>query len=245
MPDIYTYARRVAIAALVILLIMAGFYLLAQHAYFFLLVFAGILMAVMFCGMTDWLVDKAHLKRWLALLLSVVLFFGVLVATFWLIAPTIGKQVKEMQETVPKAVSQVEAWLNQYSWGQKIIQQAPDNLENVLPGQRTLLTQISGVFSSSLSFLADLLIVIITSLYFAASPRLYTVGFTKLFPVRRRTHILEVLYKCYETLKIWLLSMLAAMLLTGIAAAIGYKLIGLPLAFPLRCLLSSESLYKT
>jgi branched-subunit amino acid ABC-type transport system permease component len=79
MPDIYTYSKRVAIAAFVTLLVLAGFYLLGWHLYFFLLVFSAILLAVLFCGMTDWFVDKLHLKRGLGLLMAAPLLAVLLV----------------------------------------------------------------------------------------------------------------------------------------------------------------------
>lgn len=236
MMNVYTYSKRVAIAAFVVLLIGAAFYLFSQHVYFFLLVFAGILMAVMFCGMTDWLVKKVHLKRGIALFIAVVFFFGIIVAAFWLVAPTVAQQVKEMQQTVPQALSKVESWLSQYGWGQKIVQKIPDNLSSAMPKSDTVLTQVSGIFSSTLSFLADVLIVIVTALFFAANPGIYTRGFAKLFPVHHRTRILDVLDKCYHNLKLWLLGMLAAMTLTGVTAAIGYSLIGLPMASALALL---------
>lgn len=233
MPDIYTYSKRVAVAAFIILLMLAGFYLLGQHAYFFLLVFAAILLAVLFCGMTDWITEKVHLPRGLSLLLAVLFFFGVIIAAFWLIAPTVSRQIQEMKQTIPQALGQVEQWLAQYGWGQKLIDKVPSDLSKVMPKQDALLSSISGAFSSTLSFLADFAIVIITALFLASSPRLYTVGLTKLFPVQSRSRMMEVLGKCYSTLKSWLVGMLSAMAIIGVSSAIGYSLIGLPLAFAL------------
>lgn len=233
MLNVYQYAKRVAIAALVVLLVGAGFYLLGRHAYFFLLVFAAILLAVLFCGMTDWITDKLHLKRGVSLLLAVLLFFGLIIGAFWLIAPTVSEQVQEMRQTIPKALTQVQDWLSQYGWGQNLMEQVPDNMGKAMPQQDELLSKVSGVFSSALSFLADFLIVIITALFLASNPSLYTVGFTKLFPVRNRSRVMEVLGKSYATLKSWLVGMLSAMAIIGVSSAIGYSLIGLPLALAL------------
>ncbi|GAB3818944.1 AI-2E family transporter [Pontibacter rugosus] len=233
MPDIYTYSKRVAIAAAIVLLVAAAFYMLGTHGYFFLLVLAAILLAVLFCGMTDWLVDKLHIKRGISLLLAVLFFFGSIVAAFWLVAPTVSKQVQEMQETIPQAVDQVQNWLTQYGWGQKLVDNVPDDMTKMVPKQDALFSNISGVFSTTLSFLADFGIVIITALFLASNPKLYTVGLTKLFPVRSRTRVMEVLGKCYTTLKSWLVGMLSAMAVVGVSSAIGYNLIGLPMAFAL------------
>jgi predicted PurR-regulated permease PerM len=236
MMNVYNFSKRAAITAFVVLLIAAAFYLVGKHFYFFLLVFAGILLAVLFCGITDWLVLKVKLKRSIALTLAVISFFGIIIGTFWLVAPTVGEQVQEMRATVPQALSKVETWLSQFGWGERIIDRMPDNFDNAIPKSDTLLTQVSGVFSSTLSFLADLLIVLVTGLFFAANPGIYTKGLAKLFPVPQRGRILDVLDKCYENLKLWLLGMLAAMALTGVTAAIGYSLIGLPLAIALALL---------
>ncbi len=233
MPDVYTYAKRVALAAFITLLLLSGFYLLGQHAYFFLLVFSAILLAVLFCGITDWLESKLHLKRGLALVLAVTLFFGTIVAAFWLVAPTVSKQAEEMKDTIPKALEQVEGWLSQYGWGKKLVDEVPENVSQMVPKRDAIFTNLTGIFSSTLSFLADFFIVIITALFLAASPQLYTVGFTKLFPVRHRSRIMQVLGKSYTTLKSWLVGMVSAMAIVGISTAIGYSVLGVPMAFAL------------
>ncbi|QCR24662.1 AI-2E family transporter [Pontibacter sp. SGAir0037] len=233
MKDTYTFARRLAVAGLILLLFASLFYLLLHHAYFFLLVMAGILAAVMFSGMADWLAAKAKLRRWLALLLSVVFFFGTLAGAFWLVAPTVGEQVQELRETIPASLSQVQEWLKGRSWGERLVDQLPQDMEKALPEQEKLVTGLTGAFSSTLGFLADLLIVVITSLFLASSPTLYTQGLVRLFPVRKRQRLLEVLAKCYSTLRKWLVGMFLSMAIIGVSSAIGYSLIGLPMAFAL------------
>lgn len=229
----FTFAKRVALAAFIVMLIAAGFYLLAEAAYFFLLVFAGILLAVLLCGLTDWLVRHIGVKRWLGLLLVTLLVFGLLIGAFWFVAPTIYDQADQMRETIPQAFSSLQEWLGQYNWGRRLVEQLPDDYNRMMPEQKELLKRITGAFSSTLSILADFFIVVITALFFAANPSLYTHGFVKLFPERSRTRILEVLHTCYQTLKMWLLGMLSAMAIIGVSTAIAYTIIGLPLAFAL------------
>jgi predicted PurR-regulated permease PerM len=233
MTDIYTYAKRVAVAALIVLPVAAGLYLLMRHGHFFLLVFSGILLAALFCGMADWVAGKTGMKRWLALLLSVLFFFGVLVGAFWLLAPTVGEQVGQMRETIPESVEQLKGWLEQRGWGERLVEEMPEDPEKALPGRSDIVSSLSGAFSSTLGVLADLLIVLVTSLFLAASPSLYTQGLAQLFPVRNRTRVVEVLGKCYGTLRKWLVGMLLAMAVIGVSTAVGYSLIGLPLAFAL------------
>ncbi|MHA6247408.1 AI-2E family transporter [Pontibacter sp. CAU 1760] len=236
MPEIYSYSKRVALAAFISLLLLAGFYLIGQYIYFFLLVFSAVLLAVLLCGITDWLEANLKLKRGLGVLLAALLFFGVIVGMFWLIAPTVGTQVQEMQQALPEAISKVEDWLRNYGWGQQLIEQVPEDLSKAIPKQKALVSNLTGVFSSTLSFLADLGIVLITALFLASDPKIYTVGFTKLFPVRHRSRLIQVLGMCYKTLRMWLLGMLAAMVIVGVTTAIGYRMIGLPLAYALALL---------
>lgn len=234
MMNVYIFARRVAIAAFIVLLIGAGFYLLVQSAYFFLLVFSGILLAVLLSGLTDVFVEKLHFKRWISLLLATLLFFGVIVGAFWLIAPTVADQFSEMRKALPDAMNKVESWLGQYSWGDKVIEKVPDDVSDVMSGNSSdIFSNVTGAFSSTLSFIADFAIVIITALFFASNPKVYTLGLARLFPVRNRTRILEVMQKLYKTLEMWLIGMVSAMAIIGVSTAIAYNIIGLRMAFAL------------
>ncbi|MBB6610795.1 AI-2E family transporter [Pontibacter sp. Tf4] len=233
MTNIYTFAKRAAVAAFIVLLIGAGLFLLVMQFYFFLLVFAGILLAVLFSGMAQWLSSKLPLKRGWSLLLAVLIFFGLLVGAFLWVGPTIAEQGKQIRETLPQSLGEVEQWLQQYSWGEKVADKLPEDLSKLMPKTSSLFSKVTGAVTTTLGILADLLVVIITALFFASNPELYTVGFTKLFPPRHRTRVLAVLHECYHTLKLWLLAMLSAMAIIGVSSAIGYSLIGLPMAFAL------------
>ncbi|RIJ42471.1 AI-2E family transporter [Pontibacter oryzae] len=231
MLDIYTYSKRVVITAAIVLLVGAAFYMLGTHGHFFLLVFAAILLATLFCSIADWLVRVLRSGWGLSVLLAVVLVFGFLVASFYFLAPTVSRQIQEMRDTAPEAIARVQDWLATFGLGQTVLQSVPDDVSNVLPEKKSLLSNISQIFSVTLSILADFLIVIVTAIFFAISPKVYTVGFTKLFAVRYRSRIMEVLGKCYDTLQKWLLAMLLAMAIIGISTAIAFNLFGMPMAF--------------
>ncbi|MFT2008217.1 AI-2E family transporter [Pontibacter sp. 13R65] len=233
MQQPYSFPKRVATAAFIVLLIASGFYLLGKAAYFFLLVFAAVLLAVMFCGLTDIGVEKLKLKRWLSLLIVTILVFGSVVGAFMLIAPTVSEQVEEMRETIPEAITQLQDWLKQRTWGAKLEEQIPNDMSSLLPEQDELTSKLTGMFTSTLSLLADFFIVIIAALFLAANPGMYTKGVVKLMPVHKRDRILEVLHKLYHTLKQWLLGMVSAMAIIGVSTTIAYLIIGLPLAFAL------------
>ncbi|MFD2513484.1 AI-2E family transporter [Pontibacter locisalis] len=243
MMNIYMYAKRVAIAAFILLLMVLGFYLVGWHLYFFLLIFAAVLVAVMFCGITTWIVDKTQMNRGLALFLSVILVFGVIIGAFWLIAPTVADQFEQMRSSIPKGIKQVQEWLSQYGWGNTLLQKVPDDLSlsGLMSGQATsflsspgsLFSKVTGWISSTFSFVIDFFIVLITALFFAASPKLYTEGFASLFPLRNQDRVLDLLDELYKTIKKWLVAVLISMTVVGVTTVIAFKIIGIPMAYAL------------
>lgn len=94
---------------------------------------------------------------------------------------------------------------------------------------KDVLGQLTGVFSSTLGVLANLLIIIITGIYLAANPSSYKNGFVQLFAPTYRVRLSQVLDQCYETLSNWLLSRFISMVVVGVATAIGLALLGIPL----------------
>ncbi|MDX5437931.1 MAG: AI-2E family transporter, partial [Pontibacter sp.] len=105
-----------------------------------------------------------------------------------------------------------------------------------LTGQGTLFSKVTGLVSSTFSFLIDFFIVLVTALFFAASPKLYTEGFASLFPLRNQDRVLDVLDELYTTLKKWLVAVLISMSIVGISTAIAFKIIDIPMAYALAVL---------
>lgn len=246
--NVYLYAKRIAIAALIFSLIVAGFYFISKFLYFLLLVFAGILLAVMFSGITNWIKEKTHLNRGVSLFLGVVLIFGIIIGVFLLLAPSVSNQFSQLGNTLPQSLNEFKNWLNQYSWGDELAKKIPADFSvsqifsgqgegsGFLTGQKSLISKVTGVVSSFFSVLVDLLIVLVTALFFAASPKLYVNGFVSLFAIRNHDRLKDVLQKMYVVLKKWLLAMLISMTIVGITTAIAYLIIGLPVPYALAVL---------
>jgi predicted PurR-regulated permease PerM len=231
MPDIYTYARRIALAAFIFFLVAAAFYLIIQLTHFLLLVFAGILLAVLFTSLSEWLSGKTGMGRGLSLAIVSILIFGSLVGIGFIVAPTISDQVSEMTESVPQAWEDLKARLRKTTWGQQVLSEVEEGRENIMPESRAMFSRVTNMFASTLGIFTDLVIVLITGLFLAANPILYTGGFVKLFPVARRNRVYEMLTLCYNTLRQWLWGMFLAMCLIGFSVWVGFSIVGLKLAF--------------
>ncbi len=89
-----------------------------------LLVFAGLLLAVLLRAPADWLGAHTRLSSFWWLILVLVVLVGGLGGTIWAVAPEVGRQFDELIAQVPGAVRQVTASLEDYRWGRWLLERA-------------------------------------------------------------------------------------------------------------------------
>jgi predicted PurR-regulated permease PerM len=95
------------------------------------------------------------------------------------------------------------------------------------------MSRIVGSFSTTVGAIANFFIIIVTGIFLASSPKIYTRGFTKLFPVHFRPRLREVMDKTQYSLSLWMVAKLISMLVVGIFTAIGLKFLGMPMPYAL------------
>jgi predicted PurR-regulated permease PerM len=93
-----------------------------------------------------------------------------------------------------------------------------------------ILSHAQGFLSGSVEMVADLFIVIVAGIYFAAAPPFYVDTFLKLLPERRRERLRVVAREVGHGLRRWLLGVFVSMLAVGIVTGIGLTLLHVPLA---------------
>ncbi len=228
-----TFTRKVVITTGVVIILVGGIILLVYAINFFFLVFAGILFAVMLRAITNWIHEKTKMKQGLALALANLIFFGIIFLTAWLIAPTIRAQIQDMRETIPAAINSLEEQLGDTQWGERALEELNQSQDSLVPNTQEVVSRAGNFFSSTISIITNLFIIIVVGIFFAANPSSYQKGIVTLFPPRHRTRIWEVLDMSYETLKWWLFGKLLTMVLVGVLSAIGLFLLGVPLAMAL------------
>jgi predicted PurR-regulated permease PerM len=89
------------------------------------------------------------------------------------------------------------------------------------------------LLNTVLGALTGLLLVTFAGLFLAIEPRTYAHGLLRLIPATRRLRALGVLEGIGVTLRRWMAAQALGMLIIGIAATIGFTLIGLPAALAL------------
>lgn len=213
---------------LVALLVM----LLLNAAQVLLLVFAGILFALLLRGMTDWVTCKTGMPDGVALALAIAVPLLVIGIAVWLIAPAVGDQASRLADRLPQAAAQLKGQLLQYSW----VQQLWDHKERIahsLPSESSGASVIAQFFTTTFGALGNLAVVLFLGVFLAINPDWYVDGAVRLFPVERRERTRTVLQQTGETLGSWLIAKLTTMSVIGVFTTIGLWLLGIDLALVL------------
>lgn len=197
----------------------------------FLLLFAGILFAVLLRAPVNWLARRTPMLEHVALVLSMFALAAALSLLVYMFAAPLAEQVGQLTETLPRAAVRMRQWLSEYRWG-AALQPLIQELARLKLDIQTL-GQARGVISSTFAGLAGLVVALFIGVYLAAQPRLYQRGFMHLLPKRMRPRAADVLDEIGSVLRRWLVGRLIIMTLVGVAAGIGLWWLNVPLALTL------------
>jgi predicted PurR-regulated permease PerM len=170
---------------------------------------------------------------WSLVTVCVVLSLSIAVA-FWFMAPRLAAQVQELTDRLPRVVEELRTRVDAVPWLDKAIDDMPG--PGRLAGRGDLLGRLTGLFSSTLSFLTNVVLMGFVALYLASNPEQYRRGLVRLFPPGRRDRASEILDELGDSMWWWLVAKLASMLVVGVLSLIGLVLLGVPLAFTLALL---------
>lgn len=229
-----TFLQRLLITVAVVCVVFSGLAFLYYSLDILLLIFAAALLAIFLRGLADILKRRIPLSEgWLVFLISILLLV-IAASAISLLAPNVVEQVKILRVEIPRSAQKANEFLSQYSWGQTLLDQLP-NVNDVMAeiDAGSVLSQVGGFFSSTLGAVGNIMVAILLAIYFAIEPRLYSDGFTRFFPLKKRPRVNEILHSIYETLGWWLIGKVGSMLFIGILTWIGLSILGIPLALTL------------
>ncbi|MCB8820077.1 AI-2E family transporter [Microvirga rosea] len=192
-----------------------------------LLAFGAILVAIILHTVADVLARYLRVPTRWSLALAALVIFAFFVGLAFLFGSNIRNQFSAVAEQLPLALD---------AFGQKLgIGQISDNLSDLISQipSSGFAQRIAGIGGIVLGGLTDFVLVVISGLYIAASPRLYYKGFVKLFPVGQHERIEDALVACGQALKLWLLGQFIAMIGVGILSTLAFWIIGLPSPYAL------------
>ncbi len=224
------FTRRVLIV-LVLGVLTLALLALVWHAFsVVLLVFAGVLLAVLLDGLASALARHTPLGRTAALAVVIALWLAAIVGFFLFVGPRVAEQFTDLQTRIPTALDGLRAWLDDYGWGQTLLDAAPE--PSALRGS-DLLGRVTGLFSTALGVVVDVVVVAFVGIYGAVNPGLYTGAVVRLVPGAHRGEARELFEKLGGGLRGWLLGRFSSMAVVGTLVATGLFILGVPLALTL------------
>jgi predicted PurR-regulated permease PerM len=235
-------SRDILRAAVLVAAVWISLQLLWAARSVFFLAFLGLLFGLTLSAGVTWL-QRRGVPRGVGAVLLVAAFLGVCVGLGALAAPRITEQWHELQRQLPDGLMRVEDWLRRRQGGvtQLLQPSGPAGLGNGQPDLRqTLAQQIASLgknflalFSSTLSVLTGLLLVLFVAVYLAIDPGTYRWGILHLVPHRARGKAAEVMDATGVTLRRWLVAQLLGMVSIGIIITIVLLLLGVRAAVAL------------
>jgi predicted PurR-regulated permease PerM len=214
------------------ILLIGGVLLLWYVSKVVLLIFAGLLLAILLRIPTNWLRERTPLPGPAALGVVLLVVLALLGAAGMYVAPSIDAQLDELTQTLPQGVSQLRDQVQRYAWVQQLSGSMP-SLQQMLPQPGAMLSRLGGVFSDVFSISANMLVVVVVGFFLALQPQLYLNGVISLFSRAQRERTREVLHAVGYSLEWWLLSRLFSMTIIGIATGIGLWLLDVPFVLTL------------
>lgn len=227
---------RFARAAVIIALLLLLLWMVAD---ILLLVFAGILFALLLRGLSDWLNKRSGLPVGWSLAAVVLAILLIISAVDYFLAPRIGQEFDELFRQIPAELHRIEQHIEKYAWGKSIVEEL--QLGNGGLSAGTVAGRFFGVATTTVAVIVAIIVVLFIGLYSAADPGIYVAGAVRLFPLARRARIREVLHEMAHTLRWWLIGRLISMAVIAILTGTGLWLIGVPLALTLGLLAGTLS----
>lgn len=230
LSDTQFFRRTVLVVSLIIFtgLVLALIWYASDA---FLVLFAGILLAVLLRAPTNWLTEHTRLSESASLGMSIIALAGFLALLVYLFAVPLTEQIGQMIETLPRSMALMREWLSRYEWTRPLQPFISELARFRLDFQ--LLGRAGWFITSTVSAIGGTVVAVFIGVYLAAQPRLYQRGLMHLLPRKGRPRAYEVMDEIGMVLRRWLVGRLITMTMVGLAAGIGLGLLGVPLAFTL------------
>lgn len=226
----WDYLTRVLITVAVIGLFAVLLMLIWAIADVLLLLFAGVLFAVVLRTLTKPLVRYTPLTNRWALVVVVLVLLALLGIGGWLFIPEVANQTDQLVVGVTDAINRIEGIVTQYTWGQRLLNRFHEDNFGQFPFSN-MLPRLTGTFTVTLRSVTHILFVVFIGFFVAVDPELYRRGIVTLVPPRGRKRSREVIDCVIEKLRSWLLGQFISMVIVGLVAGIGLWIMGIPLAF--------------
>lgn len=194
----------------------------------FLLILAGVLIALFFHGFAGMLQKKLHIPQKACLPVSVILTFVIIILVSWFMGSTIENQVIELAKTLPSTLSSAKRQLATTTFGQKLL----ENTSSDKVSQQAY-SFFGKFFNSTFGVVTNIYVVLFLGLFFTAAPKTYLNGLLMLVPSKAKPEAKNIADKTGFTLTKWLKGQIFAMVVIAVLKGIALTILGIPTAVAL------------
>ncbi len=223
------FKRRAIYIIAVSAAVIAGAILIWMTRVILLLLFAGLIGALVLTIATNWTQKKLRLRRNLALALVLLSLATCLGIGIWLRGPALVQQFSELLIDLPSATEKIRLSLQEHNWGRWLLSHFADQAQ-LSDGISYAATRIGGIVITTASTLVGLFIIAAVSLYVAAEPSTYLRGLQLLTPAVYRLKLDRCLESAAQMLRSWLVAKAFSMLTIGALVTVGLWALQVPMA---------------
>ena len=200
-----------------------------------LLLFAGVLFAILLSVVADWINRRLHLRRNWALALTLLLFVVTFSFTLWMVGDRVSSEMQNLSQQLPVTAADLHEQLARYPLGKAVLRSMPSP-EDLISHSSEVLRKSWSAAWGLLGVAGSSVVIFFVGLYLAISPGLYRDGFVRLFPASLRPRIAGTMEESSTMLARWLVGKLCLMCFVGVFTATGLSLLGIPLVLSLALL---------
>ena len=216
--------RRFVTRTLIVLALVAAFFLAWQLRSVLLLLFGAIVVATVFRSIADPIRRATGLPEGATVGIAVLIILGILGGIGWMFGSQISAQWRTLARTLPEAWNSFVERLTGFgipeellSWGSL----SPSEGGGLLASAATILMSLGGGIGT-------FLLLMFGGIFLAAQPRFYRAGAVKLVPREQRALVAEAMDESETALHLWLKAQLVSMVVIGTLTGVGLWLIGVP-----------------
>jgi predicted PurR-regulated permease PerM len=213
-----------------LIVLIASVYIVWQTRQLLLMAFAAIVLATALHQLAKFLRHRFKISHQWSLAGSLSLFLLAVVSFFWMVVPSLVKQMQVVGSKIPKVLELVQnskGAIEQYLPG-VAIPDLPTLQEQAKPLLNSLLSSSFAVFSGSLGAVLNLLLLLVLTIMLLVQPHAYRDVFVLLFPHFYRRRVLGILDECEDALGKWMIGALLGMLAVGIMTTLGLYALKVP-----------------
>ncbi|HEX3699778.1 MAG TPA: AI-2E family transporter [Phenylobacterium sp.] len=224
--ELLRYLQKLLITVAVVALAMIAL----RWRQVFLLAFGASLIAVLLRSLANPIARRTPLNAAGSLAAAFLGLIAIIGLAAWFVGAEVSAQFDQLSQILPKAWSATQQYLVQFTAGQWLLERVQEvrHDHSVTSNLGAFAGRIGRITRMSVGVFADLALVIIAGVYFAAQPNLYRGGFLRLFPRGFRAPLAQAMEEASVSLRKWLVGTGLAMIGMGVLIAVGATLLGLP-----------------